>query len=98
LVCLHYFHPEELPSDAFIELIVVFRNIKGVFFRELKIVTSFHHCVALSDYDSSHLPHIRPNEGLKVREDGIQVATLTLGTMNDPDCIDLLSGRFVHQL
>jgi hypothetical protein len=96
LICLHYFHPEELFSDDFIKLIVVFRDIIWLFFGVLKIVPSFHHCVALSNYDSSHPMHIRPNEGLKVREYCVQVAPLTLGTVNDPDCIDLLGGRLVH--
>jgi hypothetical protein len=98
LFCLHYFHPEELFSDDFIELIVVFRDIEWLLFGVLKIVTSFHHSVALSDYYSRHPPHIRPNDGLKVREYCVQVAPLTLGTVNDPYCIDLLGGRLVHQL
>jgi hypothetical protein len=87
---LHYFNPEELLSDVLIELIVVFRDIEWLFFGILKIVSSVHHCVGLSDYDSSHSTHIRPNEGLKVREYCLQIAPLTLGTVNDPDCIYLL--------
>ena len=98
LVCLHNFHPEELFSYVFIEIIVIFRDIEWLFFGVLKIVPSFHHSVALSYYDSRHAPHIRPDEGLKVREYCLQVAPLTLGTVNDPDRINLLSGRLVHQL
>ncbi len=98
MVFLHNFHPEELLSNVFIKLIVIFREIEWLFFRVLKIVPSFHHSVALSDYDSSHPPHIRSNECLKVREYCLQVAPLTLGPVYDPNCIDLLCRRFIHQL
>ena len=98
LVLLHYLHPEERLSDIFFELIVKFRDLERILFWVLKIVPAFHHSVALSDYDSCHHSHFRPNDGLKVREYCLQVAPLTRGIVNDPDCIYLPSGRLAHQL
>jgi hypothetical protein len=98
LVLLHYLHPEERLSDIFFELIVEFRDLERIFFWLLKIVTSFHNSVALSDYDSCHPSHFISNDGLKVREYCLQVASLTRGIVNDPDCISLPCGRLAHQL
>jgi hypothetical protein len=68
LVWLHYFLPEESLSSSFIDLTVEFRDHEWKNLRVLKIVLSFHIHVAVSDYQSCHLRHLRPNEGLKVRE------------------------------
>ena len=91
---LHNSLPEELLSDFNIcFFIVVVRYLEWFFFWVLNVVPAFHRLVALSDYDSCHLPHSFPNEGLKVREYSINVAPLFLCSVKDPDCINLLSGR-----
>ena len=64
----------------------------------LKIVPPFHLIVALSDYDNFHPRHFRPKEGLKLREYWLLEAPLTIGTVNDPYCINLLSGRLVEHI
>ena len=51
--------------------------------------------IVLSDYDNFHPWHFRPKEGLKLREYCSQEAPLTIGTVKDPYCIYLLSGRLV---
>ena len=98
LVWLHYFHPEAVLYVLFIFFTAVFRDLEWIFFRILKIVPAFHHSVAFSYYDSCHPPHFRPNEVLKFRENFIKVAPVTLGTVKNPDCINIPSGRLVHQL
>ena len=95
---LHYFHLEEVLSGIFIEIIDLSREIEWVLFWVLKIVPPFHLIVALIDYDSCHPRHFRPKEGLKLREYCLQEAPLTIGTVKDPYCINLLSGRLVGQL
>ena len=95
---LHYFHPEEVLSGIFIEAIVVSRDIEWGLFWVLKIVSLFHLIVALSDYYSCHPRHFRPKESLKLREYCLQEAPLTIGTVKDPYCINLLSGRLVGQV
>jgi hypothetical protein len=99
-VGLHYFHPEEVLSGIFIEVIVIVvsRDIEWGLFWVLKIVPPFHLIVALSDYDSCHPRHFRPKEGLKLREYCLQEAPLTIGTVKDPYCINLLCGRLVGHL
>ena len=64
----NYFYPEEFLSDFIIDIIVVFRYLEWLLLWVLKIVTSFHHLVALSDYDCCHPSQFRPNNGLKIRE------------------------------
>ena len=97
---LHYIHPEEVLSGIFIEIIiiVVSRDNEWGLFLVLKIVPPFHLIVALSDYDNFHPWHFRPKEGLKLRQYCSQEAPLTIGTVKDPYCIYLLSGRLVGQL
>ena len=58
----------------------------------------FHHLVAASYYDSCQAPHLSPNDGFKVRKYCLHVGLVTLGTVKDPYCINLLCGRLVHQL
>ena len=97
---LHYFHLEEVLSGIFIEIIDVSRDIEWVLFWVLKIVPPFHLVVALIDYDSFffHLRHLRPKEGLELREYCFLEAPLSIGTVKDPKCINLLSGRLRHHL
>ena len=98
LAWLHYFRPEESLSGTLIEITVEFRDHEWINWRVLKIVAFFHGAVAVSDYQRCHLTHFRTKEGLKVREYSVQVASLTLSIVKDPDCINLLCGRRAHKL